>query len=79
MLGRFIGLAHVLAKLVRIDFSALLNGKVECPERIQALDRLHRLFHSPLARLITATPALLFSLGIPPQQRALLGADAPLK
>ena len=58
--------------------SALLNGKVDSPERIRALDRLHRLFHSPLARLITATPALLFSLGIPPQQRALLGADAPL-
>jgi S-adenosylmethionine-diacylglycerol 3-amino-3-carboxypropyl transferase len=39
---------------------------------------LHRLFHSPLARLITRTPALLFSLGIPPQQRALLGGGAPL-
>ena len=78
MLGRFIGLAHVLAKLARIDLAALLNGKADSPERIRALDRLHRLFHSPLARLITGTPALLFSLGIPPQQRALLGADAPL-
>jgi S-adenosylmethionine-diacylglycerol 3-amino-3-carboxypropyl transferase len=78
MLGRFIGLAHLLAKLARIDLAALLNGKVDSPERIQALDRLHRLFHSPLARLITGTPALLFSLGIPPQQRALLGAAAPL-
>ena len=78
MLGRFIGLAHLLAKFARIDLAALLNGKPDAPERIQALDRLHRLFHSPLARLITGTPALLFSLGIPPQQRALLGADAPL-
>jgi S-adenosylmethionine-diacylglycerol 3-amino-3-carboxypropyl transferase len=78
MLGRFIGLGHLLAKLARIDLAALLNGKADSPERIQALDRLHRLFHSPLARLITGTPALLFSLGIPPQQRALLGADAPL-
>lgn len=78
MLGRFIGLAHVLAKLARIDLAALLNGKPDAPERIEALDRLHRLFHSPLARLITGTPALLFSLGIPPQQRALLGAEAPL-
>src|SRR3984893_6759418 len=78
MLGRFIGLAHLLAKFARIDLAALLNGKPDAPERIQALDRLHRLFHSPLARLMTATPALLFSLGIPPQQRALLGADAPL-
>jgi S-adenosylmethionine-diacylglycerol 3-amino-3-carboxypropyl transferase len=78
MLGRFIGLAHLVAKFARIDLEALLNGKMDAPERIQALDRLNRLFHSPLARLITGTPALLFSLGIPPQQRALLGADAPL-
>ena len=78
MLGRFIGLAHMLAKLARIDLTALLNGKPDAAERIQALHRLHDLFHSPLARLITETPALLFSLGIPPQQRALLGAGAPL-
>jgi S-adenosylmethionine-diacylglycerol 3-amino-3-carboxypropyl transferase len=78
MLGRFIGLAHLLAKFARIDLSALLNGKPGAPERITALDRLDRLFHSPLARLITGTPALLFSLGIPPQQRALLGGGAPL-
>src|SRR3984957_711774 len=78
MLGRFIGLAHRLAKLARIDLKALLNGKVDAPERIQALARLHRLFHSPLAKFITGTPALLFSLGIPPQQRELLGGGAPL-
>jgi S-adenosylmethionine-diacylglycerol 3-amino-3-carboxypropyl transferase len=78
MLGRFIGLAHLLAKCARIDLTALLNGKPDSPERVQALDRLHRLFHSSLARLITGTPALLFSLGIPPQQRTLLGAGAPL-
>jgi S-adenosylmethionine-diacylglycerol 3-amino-3-carboxypropyl transferase len=78
MLGRFIGLAHVLAKFARIDLLALLNGEMDAPERIRALDRLHRLFRSPLARLVTGTPALLFSLGIPPQQRALLGGGAPL-
>jgi S-adenosylmethionine-diacylglycerol 3-amino-3-carboxypropyl transferase len=78
MLGRFIGLAHMLAKLARIDLKALLSGKVDAPERIEALARLHRLFHSPLAKLITGTPALLFSLGIPPQQRELLGGGAPL-
>jgi S-adenosylmethionine-diacylglycerol 3-amino-3-carboxypropyl transferase len=78
MLGRFIGLAHLLAKFARVDLTALLNAKPDSPQRIEALDRLNRLFHSPLARLITGTPALLFSLGIPPQQRALLGAGAPL-
>jgi S-adenosylmethionine-diacylglycerol 3-amino-3-carboxypropyl transferase len=78
MLGRFIGLAHLLAKFARIDLTALLTGEAEAAERIQAVDRLHQLFHSPLARLLTGTPALLFSLGIPPQQRALLGGGAPL-
>jgi S-adenosylmethionine-diacylglycerol 3-amino-3-carboxypropyl transferase len=78
MLGRFIGLAHLAAKVAGIDLSALLNGKPDAPERVEALNRPDRLFHSSLARLITGTPALLFSLGIPPQQRALLGAGAPL-
>jgi len=78
MLGRFIGLAHLVARCARIDLQALLQGEADAPERLQALDRLDRLFHSRLARLITGTPALLFSLGIPPQQRALLGAGAPL-
>ena len=78
MLGRFIGLAHLVAKFAGVDLSALLNGKPDAPQRIEALNRLDRLFHSPLARLITGTPALLFSLGIPPQQRALLGGSAPL-
>src|ERR1700694_2307218 len=78
MLGRFIGIAHLVAKFARIDLAALLSGKPDAPERIEALNRLDRLFHAPLARLITGTPALLFSLGIPPQQRALLGGGAPL-
>src|SRR5258708_18911979 len=76
MLGRFIGLAHLLAKFGRIDLDALLNGKPDAPERVEALDRLHRLFHSPLPRLLTGTPALLFRLGIPPQQRVLLQTPA---
>ena len=78
MLGRFIGLAHCAAKMSGIDPAILLNGKPDAPARIAALKRLDRVFHSPLVRLITATPALLFGLGIPPRQRALLGGGAPL-
>jgi S-adenosylmethionine-diacylglycerol 3-amino-3-carboxypropyl transferase len=78
LLGRFIGLGHWIAKLTGVDLQVLLKGKTDDPKRIAALDRLDRVFHSPLARLITGTPALLFSLGIPPQQRALLGGGAPL-
>ncbi|MDB5566662.1 MAG: S-adenosylmethionine:diacylglycerol 3-amino-3-carboxypropyl transferase [Tardiphaga sp.] len=77
-LGRFIGFAHQLAKIAGIDLAALLKDDANSPARIRALDKLHRLFHSRLARLMTRTPALLFSLGIPPQQRTLLGGDQPL-
>ncbi|NVN88569.1 MAG: BtaA family protein [Rhodopseudomonas sp.] len=77
-LGHFIGFAHRLAKFAKIDLSALLNAESNSPARVEALDRLHRLFHSAFARFLTKTPALLFSLGIPPQQRDLLGGDQPL-
>jgi S-adenosylmethionine-diacylglycerol 3-amino-3-carboxypropyl transferase len=78
ILGRFIGFTHIVARLAGIDLAALLTGEADAPKRIEALDRLHRLFHSRLFRLTTRSPALLFGLGIPPRQRALLGGGAPL-
>lgn len=77
-LGHFIGLAHRLAGIAGIDLDALLTGDKASPARKEALEKLHSLFHGRLARLITRTPALLFSLGIPPQQRTLLGGGQPL-
>jgi S-adenosylmethionine-diacylglycerol 3-amino-3-carboxypropyl transferase len=78
LLGRFLGLAHLLARLAQIDLDALLTGARESPERINALVRLDRLFHSASVRYLTDTHALPSSLGIPPRQRALLEAGAPL-
>ena len=78
MMGRFIGFTHLVARLAGIDLNALLDAEGQSVERIEALDRLHRLFHSRLMQLVTRTPALLFSLGIPPRQRALLGG-APVQ
>jgi S-adenosylmethionine-diacylglycerol 3-amino-3-carboxypropyl transferase len=77
-LGRFIGFAHLLAKFAKIDLDVLLKDAPDSPARQAALRRLDQLFHSPFARFLTRTPALLFSLGIPPQQRELLGGDQPL-
>src|ERR1700755_3201580 len=36
MLGRFIGLSHLLAKFARIDLAALLTGQPDDPARIEA-------------------------------------------
>src|SRR6266436_8280358 len=76
-LGRFIGFAHILARLYRIDLRALLLGSAGDPDRRKALARLDHLFRSPFARALTGIPALLFSLGIPPRQRALLAEGEP--
>src|SRR5437660_1379794 len=51
MMGRFIGLGHLIARLARIDLAALLSADADAPERTEALDRLHRLFHSRWVRL----------------------------
>src|ERR1700761_656621 len=69
MMGRFIGFTHLVARLGGIDLAALLRADADAPERRAALDRLHLLFHSLPVRLLTRTPALLFSLGMPAQQR----------
>jgi len=78
LLGRLIGLTHIVARLAGIDLAALLTAAPEAPARIEAMDRLHRLFHSRVVRYLTRTPALLFSIGMPPPQRALLAGGAPL-
>jgi len=76
-LGRFVGFAHLLARLYRIDLRALLRDDDEAA-RGEALARLSRLFRSRFARAMARNPALLFSLGIPPRQRELLAGERSL-
>jgi S-adenosylmethionine-diacylglycerol 3-amino-3-carboxypropyl transferase len=71
-LGRFIGFGHLLARLYGIDLQAILRGDADDLARRRALARLEQLFQSRFARALTRSPALLFSLGIPPRQRELL-------
>jgi S-adenosylmethionine-diacylglycerol 3-amino-3-carboxypropyl transferase len=77
-LGRFVGFAHLLARLYRIDLRALLRGEADDAARRKALERLSGLFHSRFARALARNPALLFSLGIPPRQRDLLAGERSL-
>jgi S-adenosylmethionine-diacylglycerol 3-amino-3-carboxypropyl transferase len=53
----------------------MLRGDADDPARRGALARLQQLFQSRFARALTRSPALLFSLGIPPQQRKLLAGE----
>src|SRR6516225_9216623 len=45
IMGRFIGFTHLVARLAGIDRASLLSCDANAPERGEALDRLHRLFH----------------------------------
>src|SRR6201986_1933247 len=60
MMGRFIGFMHLVARFARVVLRTVLTSELEAPERMEALDRLHRLFHSRFVQLVTRTPALLF-------------------
>ena len=74
MLGRFIGLAHLCAKLAGSTSSALLNGEADAPARDRGAGTTASAVSFPTRAADHANPGLLFSLGIPPQQRDLLGA-----
>lgn len=68
LLGNFIGLAHKLAKLYKIDPSEILAaGSLEDQRRVFD-ERFAPIFERRLVRWLTDHPASLFGLGIPPAQ-----------
>jgi len=76
LLGNFIGLAHFLAKLYRIDPRAILEaGSLEEQRRVFE-EKFAPIFERRFVRWLTDQPASLFGLGIPPAQYdALAGSD----
>ncbi|MFN4134157.1 MAG: DUF3419 family protein [Novosphingobium sp.] len=78
LLGNFIGIAHLLARLYRIDLSAILAAR--------SLDEQRRVFEREMApvfdrrfvRWLTDQPASLFGLGIPPAQFDALAGNEPM-
>ena len=77
LLGGFIGTAHLLAKLYKIDLTEILDaGSVEEQRRIFET-RLAPMFDKKFVRWLVDQPASLFGLGIPPAQYESLAGDDP--
>ena len=77
LLGSFIGTAHLLAKLYKIDLKEVLAaGSVEEQRHIFET-RLAPIFDKKFVRWLVDQPASLFGLGIPPAQYEALAGDDP--
>jgi len=77
LLGGFIGVAHALAKLYRIDPRELLEAGSQEEQRAIFEQRFAPMFDKKFVRWLTDQPASLFGLGIPPAQYEALAGDHP--
>ncbi len=75
LLGNFIGLAHLLAKIYRIDPSEILEAKSLEEQRQIFEEKFAPIFEQRFIRWLTDQPASLFGLGIPPAQYDALAGD----
>ena len=75
LLGRFIGTAHLVAKLYGVDPRELLTAATIEEQRAFFENRIAPIFDSRSFRLLTSLKASLFGLGIPPAQYEALAGD----
>jgi S-adenosylmethionine-diacylglycerol 3-amino-3-carboxypropyl transferase len=78
LLGRFIGAAHLLARLHGVDLKQITKTQSLEEQRAFFDQQVAPLFEKPVVRWITGRKSSLFGLGIPPQQYdelASLAAD----
>ena len=75
LLGGFIGAAHLLAKLYRIDLSELVSARTIDEQREIFEAKFAPIFKRRFVRWLTDQPATLFGLGIPPAQFDALAGD----
>lgn len=68
LLGRFIGLGHMLARLHGVDLTEIAKARSLREQRRFFDENIAPLFDKPLIRWITSRKSSLFGLGIPPQQ-----------
>ncbi|WP_420023970.1 DUF3419 family protein (plasmid) [Cereibacter azotoformans] len=74
-LGRFIGAAHLVARLGGTDLGGLLACRTVDEQRTWFNGHIDPLFATPLVQSLARHPAALFGLGIPPAQYELLACD----
>jgi S-adenosylmethionine-diacylglycerol 3-amino-3-carboxypropyl transferase len=77
LLGGFIGTAHLLARLYKVDLNDMLEaGSLE--EQRQIFEtKFAPIFDKKFVRWLIDQPASLFGLGIPPAQYEALAGDDP--
>ncbi|MGE7368203.1 DUF3419 family protein [Neorhizobium sp. NPDC001467] len=68
LLGRFIGIGHLLARMHGVDLTEFARSKSLREQRQFFEDRIAPLFDKPFIRFLTSRKSSLFGLGIPPQQ-----------
>lgn len=75
LLGNFIGLAHFIARLHRIDPREILTAETLADQRRVFDEKFAPIFDGRVVRWLTDKPAALFGLGIPPAQFAALAGE----
>ncbi len=75
LLGRFIGAAHLLARLHGVDPRRMLDARTLDEQRVIFDAEIAPVFDSAFMRWLTGQPASLFGLGIPPAQYEALAGD----
>lgn len=68
LLGRFIGLAHMAARVYGVKPAQIMQAQTLGEQRSFFLTELSPLFDRKLVRWITSSPISLYGLGIPPAQ-----------
>ncbi|MGI3902074.1 MAG: DUF3419 family protein [Janthinobacterium lividum] len=75
LLGRFITVGHILARLHGMDLSAVLRARTPAGQREAFEQHVAPLFDKPLIRWLSQRRAALYGLGIPPAQYDALAAE----
>lgn len=75
LLGGFIGTAHLLARLYKVDLRMMLKANTLEEQRAIFEQHLAPVFDKRFVRWLTDQPPALFGLGIPPAQFHALAGD----